>query len=82
MCLSGEWFGERDARNRARDTAGVSLEDAERALYAYHSSVWPIATEMAEWLYKNWTLQDLFRMRESTRELLLHIIEKEGIAKG
>lgn len=81
MCLSGEWFSERNVRNQERDTHGVSPEDAEGALSAYDSTVWPIATEMAEWLYKNWTLQHLFRLRRSTRELLLHIVEKERIAK-
>ncbi len=81
MCLSGEWFNERDARNRQRDVEGVSHEAAERTLYNYHSTVWPVATEMAEWLYKNWTLQQVFELRGPTRELLFHILEKEGIAR-
>jgi len=79
--LSFEWFDGRAARNKRRDEDGVSLQEAEEALLAYHSTIWPIATEMAEWLYINWTPQELLRLPAPNRELLLHILKQEGIDK-
>lgn len=76
MCLGLEWFSESENRSKKRNAEGVSAEEARSALQMYGSTVWPIATEMAEWLYKNWTIESLMKLDEPTRSLLLEIIEE------
>lgn len=77
MCLGPEWFSESENRAQKRNVEGVSAEEVRSALQAYRSTVWPIATEMAEWLYKNWTIESFMKLDESTRNLLLQIVEEE-----
>lgn len=81
MCLTLEWFEQRDERQAEWDTKGVSPEEAERALFMYSSSVWPVAVEMAEWIYNNWSFKDIFKLSLHSRETLLRIVEKEVVAK-
>ncbi len=76
MCLGPEWFSESENRSKKRNVEGVSAEEARSALQMYRSTVWPIATEMAEWLYKNWTIESFMKLDEPTRSLLLEVIEE------
>ena len=81
MSLGSEWFVASDEREKERNANGVSPKEAEGALLMYHSSVYPIATEMAEWLYKNWTLRDFLQLAPKTRTLLVEILEKNEVLK-
>lgn len=81
MCLTLEWFETQHERERHRNTMGVSPKEAQDALSAYGSTAYPIAVEMAEWIYKHWSLQDIFRLSPHSRSVLLQIIEDKGIAE-
>ena len=82
MCLTAEWFEGQNDRERRRSEAGVPPNEAEAALSAYNSTAYPIAVEMAEWIYKNWSLQDIFRLSRHGRATLLRIIDEKGIAEA
>lgn len=76
MCLGIEWFEQRDARRAERDRYGVSLRDAESALAAYHTTVDPVAFEMADWILENWPASKLARLSQPSREILALIVEE------
>jgi len=76
MCLGIEWFEQRDARREQRDRYGVSLRAAESALAMYHSTIDPVATEMADWIFENWSQARIARLNESAREVLALIVEE------
>ena len=77
MSLNIEWFEASEKRNKMRDSNGVSIDDAEKDLAFIRSSAHPIAEETAMWLYKNWTLKQLFQLSPSAREILIKIIEHQ-----
>jgi len=79
MCLTAEWFERANERNAERDRLGVSARDAEAALQKYHSTVYPIAVEMAEWIVRNWSASEIARLDESTRDLLCQIIRQRNL---
>lgn len=65
-------------RNNQRDINGISIEKASSDLLRYNtSSVSPIATETAEWLYKNWTTEKIFQLPYHARMIFFEIVEKE-----
>lgn len=75
MSLTEEWFRHAGHRNSQRDANGVSMSDVTSALCMWHSSVQPVAVEMAEWLYMNWPLEKFFQLSKTDRDLLQEIIE-------
>jgi len=77
MSLSPEFFAEIDNRNKQRDINGVSIKEAEGDLGLIDSSIYPVAIETAEWLYKNWTLEKFFQLSNYSKFILLKIIEVE-----
>jgi len=77
MCLEPEYFKDASRRKFFRDLVGVSPEEAEEALSHYNSTIWPIATEMAEWLNENWSKRDIaLKLGGDNLELV------ESIVKG
>lgn len=83
MSLSEKWFMQRRERNNQRDINGLSIEDASGDLARYHAtSAGPIATETAEWLYKNWTTEKIFQLPYNTRMIFFEIVEKEFLSKN
>ena len=76
MCLTIEWFQQRDARRAERDRYGVSLRDAESALSMYYTTVDPIATEMADWIFENWPKTKIARLGSPAREVLALIVQE------
>ena len=76
MCLLPVWFEQRDARREERDRRGVSLREAESALAAYHTTVSPIATEMADWLLEKWPKAKIARLSSDAREVLALIVQE------
>ena len=76
MCLTPEWFEQRDARRAERDRRGVSLRDAEAALAWYHSTIDPVAFEMGDWILENWPASKLAKLSQPAREILALIIEE------
>lgn len=81
MCLGIEWFIAGSERNKQRDLNGISIEDAERDLDLYYSSIAPVAIETSEWLYKNWSIEKFFQLSKNSRLILIEIIEREIIKK-
>lgn len=77
MSLSEDWFRGEDHRNAQRVINGVSASEAASDLWMWHSSVRPIAIEMAEWVYENWPLEKFFQLSDGDRRLLVEIIETE-----
>jgi len=80
MCLHPEWFERRGERNAERDRLGVSVRDAEATLQMYHSTVYPVAVEMAEWILRNWSVKKVERLTKPTRDLLHIIAHEEGLS--
>jgi len=76
MCLSFEWFDESEMRKKKWDVSGLSLEDAKGALFTYYSTVYPIATEMAEYIFKNWTARRVALLDLESRKILFDIWDK------
>lgn len=68
MCLSPEFFLEAGKREIERNKNGVSIEEAICSLKHYHTTVYPIATEMAYWLYQNWSLKQVSQLPTETKE--------------
>lgn len=79
MSLSLEFFAASNDRKKARDLNGVSIKEAEKDLALFNSSIYPVAVETAEWLYKNWTIEKFFQLSNNSRIILLKIIDKEII---
>ena len=67
MCLTHEWFEEREARKRRRDRHGVSFDEAKKTLFFIHSTIEPVAVEMAEWIEENWSPEEIARMDAAMR---------------
>jgi len=59
MCLEPEYFEDQSRREFMRDLMRVTPEEAKRDLLEYCSTCYPIATEIAEWLDKNWSKRDI-----------------------
>lgn len=78
MCLNSSWFDEAPRRARWRDKHGVTLAHAREALEKRHSTVYPIASEMAGWLYRHWTLQQLRQLTVQERDYVVHLAEESG----
>lgn len=76
MCLEFEWFNESETRRKKRDKDGVSVSEALSCLSMYHSSAYPICTEMSAWIYENWTLKQIYELPIEGRELLFEIIDE------
>lgn len=76
MCLEYEWFEASDIRKAERDKEGVSISEAVSGLFAYHTTVYPIGSEMAKWIYYNWTLKQIYELPRTSREILFEVIEK------
>lgn len=76
MCLSAAWFmaAPQRAEERARD--GLSVEAATRDLATYHSTIYPVAVETANWIASNWTSSQIDRLDQRSREILDLIVSK------
>jgi len=59
MCLEPEYFEDTARRRFMRDLVGVTPDEAIGALSQYHSTISPVAVEMAEWLNENWSERDI-----------------------
>lgn len=77
MCLDPSWFDEADKRKTQRDQHGVTLKEAIQELQHARSTVFPIAEEMAIWLYHNWTLEQFMQLPAPNRDYVMRVVEKE-----
>jgi hypothetical protein len=66
MSLTSEWFDDSENRIKKWDEEGLSLKEAEEALWAIHTTAYPIATEMAEYIFQNWTARRVAMPTSST----------------
>lgn len=74
MCLTPEWFEESPRRIAKWDKDGVTTEEAKEALNKIGSTVYPIASEMASWLYRHWTLEQIDALGTGFRAAFLRAI--------
>ena len=74
MCLSREWFEQSPQRMAKWDKEGVTPDDARGALLMIGSTVYPIAAEMAAWLYRHWTLEQIDNLGFGYRSAFLRAI--------
>ncbi len=78
MCLSCEWFDQADERKKQWDREGLSLDEAEELLSYYHTTIFPVACEAAEYIEKNWT-RDLIEKLDNERQLAFQEIKTKHI---
>lgn len=79
MCISLEWSMKQQERFKRWETEGLSAEEAREKLHYLTSTADPIATEMASWLYENWTLKQIDALGPGYRDLFLRALERGGI---
>ncbi|MCC7517308.1 MAG: hypothetical protein IT470_08225 [Pseudomonadales bacterium] len=65
-----------NAREARRNEKGVSLKEAIEALRCINSTAPFVAWEMADWIYRNWTLEQVQRLPESEREAVMQYVER------
>jgi hypothetical protein len=73
MSLTSEWYANREKRQARRDSQGVTVEEAERALILYSSSIKAVALELGEWLLRNWSQQQIKQLSAPSQEILREI---------
>jgi hypothetical protein len=79
VSLTPDWFNEREKRKARRDREGVSLEEAERTLVLYSSSIRPVATELAEWILQNWSQEQISGLNAASQEVLREVRKDSGL---
>ncbi len=75
MCLTEEWLMQGKEREARRNEEGVKLRDAIEHLRSIDSTAAMIAWEMADWIYRNWTLEQIQRLPERERDVVMQYID-------
>ena len=75
MCLTEEWFMQGKEREARRNEKGVKLIDAIEDLRFINSTASMVAWEMADWIYRNWTPEQIQRLPEPEREVVMQYID-------
>lgn len=73
MSLTSDWFDDSANRIKNWDEEGLSLKEAKRALSEIHTTAYPIATEMAEYIFENWTARRVAMLDQESRRILFEI---------
>ena len=73
MSLTSDWFEDAPNRKKRWDGEGLSLKEVEEALFANYSSAYPVATEMAEYIFETWTARRVAMLKKESREILFEI---------
>lgn len=82
MCLNDEWFDGYQERDLLRNQNGVSLAEAESTLNFYNGTHYPKADEMASWLYRNYTMENLMRLSPAAKEIVLRSVIRQSLQLG
>ena len=77
MCLSDDWFKESKYRIENWEKNGISIKEAQSNLLKYRSTIYPVATEVAEFIFSNWGARMVARLGKEYREILFDIWDKE-----
>ena len=80
MCLTPEWFAGSEPRIDRWNQEGVSADEARKALNMMGTTVYPIASEMASWLYGHWTLKQIDELGPGYRAEFLRAIGDPSIS--
>ena len=80
MCLTIDWFAGSTARVQRWNEEGIDPDEARKALNTIGTTVYPIAAEMAAWLYENWTLQKIDELGPGARSNFLRAIGDPDIS--
>ena len=79
MCLGVEWFAASEERALDRKTNGVSIKEAENCLGNFDTTAYPVAEEMAGWIYRNWSLEKIAQLKPETMfKLMTYLIKKKN----
>ncbi|HFG1878576.1 TPA: hypothetical protein ACGF2C_003507, partial [Vibrio cholerae] len=54
MCLSDDWFNDSNNRIKNWEKKGLSVKEAQVKLFNYRSTIYPVAIEVAEFIFSNW----------------------------
>ena len=75
MCLTEEWLMQGKEREARRNENGVKLGDAIQDLRCIHTTVPMVAWEMADWIYRNWTLEQIQRLPEPELDIVMQYVD-------
>lgn len=80
MCLTTKFFDTREVRMKEWKKNGLSIDEACSSLRLFYSTIYPVATEVAEFIYENWTLQDVDRLPVDAKNILNEIVQPVSIS--
>lgn len=75
MCLTEEWLMQGKEREAERNEKGVKLKHAIEHLRTIDSTAPMIAWEMADWIYRNWTLEQIQRLPEPELDIVMQYVD-------
>ncbi|MCG9695310.1 hypothetical protein L1D55_27220 [Vibrio sp. Isolate22] len=75
--LSHDWSLNAEKRRKDREENGLSINEAQSSLGMYRTSVYPIATEVADFIFSNWGARMVARLDKESRKILFEIFDSE-----
>lgn len=69
MCLDIKFFKEAGKRKKHRDQHGMTVEEIISHLNCFETTVYPIAVEVAHWIYQNWPLAKIYSLPNETQSI-------------
>ncbi|EOW9221474.1 hypothetical protein ACN25X_003566, partial [Vibrio cholerae] len=77
MCLSDDWFNDSNNRIKNWEKKGLSVKEAQVKLFNYRSTIYPVAIEVAEFIFSNWGARMVAMLEKDARDILFEIWERE-----
>lgn len=71
------WFAQSKFRKEQRKAQGVTMAEAVSCLKMYTTTIWPIATEMADWICSNWSIKQVNQLPLDARLTLYKITQEK-----
>ncbi|MDF2177932.1 hypothetical protein P2G88_06680 [Aliiglaciecola sp. CAU 1673] len=75
MCLTDDFFNGYEERYRKWSEDGLSISEACSRLSLCDTTTYPIATEVAEFIYRNWTLSEVDQLPDEIKSILFEILK-------
>ncbi|MEZ9503260.1 hypothetical protein AB4154_11650 [Vibrio sp. 10N.286.51.B11] len=80
--LSIGWSLESEQRRKDLEQNGLSIDEAQSCLGMYRTSVYPIATEVADFIFSNWGARMVARLDKESRDILFEIYDSSEKTKS
>lgn len=77
MCLSDNWFNDSNNRIENWEKNGLSVKEAQENLLQYRSRIYPVAIEVAEFIFSNWGARMVAMLEKDSRDMLFEIWDRE-----